>query len=319
MTMKKLAELAGVSVSTVSKAFSGSKELSEETRLHIFDTARDCGCFDKYYKGDYCGKVVGVICPEYKSGYYSEILSLLDKELAKRDALMICSGTDFESTRADTLVSYFAQHSKVDGIISLVNIHSSQKYSVPIVTVGESEDFDSVRISEGNAVSEAIRRLKENGHRRIAFIGEALTTSRHQRFVDAMKVNRLPVNDELVIIGDSRFEECGYTSMNKLLSLDAIPTAVIAAYDNIAFGAMKSIAEHGLKIPDDISLVGFDNNRISPYLDIPLSSITSYNEDLCEIIVNLLFERMKHKANPKKINISRDIIFRDSVGKNDKF
>ena len=315
MTMKKLAELSGVSVSTVSKAFSGSRELSEEKRRHIFDIAKKYGCFDKYYKGAYNGRVVAVICPEYKSGFYSELLSLLDRELSKRNTLMVCSCTDFKEDKAYELLSYYTLFSKADGIISLAYINTDQKFSIPIVALGESEEFDSVRISEEEAVQEAIRHLKENGHRSIAFIGESLTESRHKSFLAAMKKNLLPVNDELVIIGESRFEECGYDSMNKLLAGDTRPTAVIAAYDNIAFGAMKSITEHGLKIPDDISLVGFDNNRISPYLDIPLSSVTSYNEDLCEIIVNLLFERMDHKTGPKTINISKDIIFRDSIGK----
>ena len=318
MTMKKLAELCGVSVSTVSKAFSGSRELSEEKRRHIFDIAKKYGCFDKYYKGAYSGKVVAVICPEYKSGYYSELLSLFDRELSRRNALMICSCTDFEQERAYELLSYFTQYSKVDGIISLAYINTDRKFSVPIVTLGENEEFDSVKISEEAAVSEVIRHLKENGHRNIAFIGETLTDSRHKDFLSGMEKNLLPVRDEFVIIGKSRFEECGYDSMNKLLAGDTLPTAVIAAYDNIAFGAMKSITEHGLRIPDYISLVGFDNNRISPYLDIPLSSVTSYNEDLCEIMVNLLFEQMNHKTKPKKINIAKDIIFRASIGKNDK-
>ena len=103
--------------------------------------------------------------------------------------------------------------------------------------------------------------------------------------------------------------------MNALLSLDTPPTAVIAAYDDIAFGAMKSITEHGLKIPDDISVIGFDDNKLLPYLDIPLSSITAYNEDLCEITVNLLFEKINRPSMPKHIKISKEFIPRDSVGK----
>ena len=84
--------------------------------------------------------------------------------------------------------------------------------------------------------------------------------------------------------------------MNKLLSLQNPPTAVIAAYDDIAFGAMKSIYEHGLKIPEDISIISSDDRKESQYLHERLTSITAYNEDLAEIAVDLLFDLIEKKT-----------------------
>ena len=85
MTMSKLANLAGVSVSTISKAFSGSKEISEERRNFIFEIAKQAGCYDKYCKNVHTEKVIAVICPEYKSRFYSEQLSILEKEMFDSD------------------------------------------------------------------------------------------------------------------------------------------------------------------------------------------------------------------------------------------
>lgn len=315
MTMQELARLSGVSVSTVSKAFSGSKEISEAKREHIFAVARKNGCYDKYCRSKYSGKIIAVICPEYKSGYYSALLSLFEKEIRKRGAIMLSSSTDFDNDRTLELLSYFSEYAKADGIIVMSDIKSGTKLSVPIVTLGDSKIYDSISLSEERAVEDAVAYLKKNGHRNIAFISEPLTQSRLRLFISAMKKSALEIDEKYIILSDGRFEESGYKGMNTLLSLDAPPTAIIAAYDDIAFGAMKSIAEHNLTIPDDISVIGFDDNRLLPYLNIPLSSITAYNEDLCEIAVNLLFEKIDRHTAPRQIKISKEFIPRDSVGK----
>ena len=315
MNMTELAKLAGVSVSTVSKAFSGNREVSPEKREHIFKIAKENGCYDKYCKDVYGGTVIAVICPEYKSGLYSQQLSIMERKIKEKNAIMIVGSTDFEEDKAEELLTFFAEYSKVDGIISLVGGRKPKKVSVPVVTLGNSDIYDCVLVSEENAVCEAITLLKNNGHKDIAFIGEPHTVSRLKNFETGMKKNHLPVKKEYVIQDKKRFEQAGYNAMNKLLELENRPTAVIAAYDNIAVGAAKSIQEHGLKVPDDISLIGSDNNVDLPYLDVPLTSITAYNEDLCDIVVELLFERIKHPGEHKKIKILRELVVRESVGK----
>ena len=318
MTMAQLAALAGVSVSTVSKAFSGSLEISEEKREHIFEIARREGCYDKYCKNPYSRSVIAVICPEFKSRLYSEQLSLLESEIKKRDATMIVSCTDFDHEREDELLTFFSEYSKVDGII-IYGLHSDKQYSIPIVSLSETQsNCDSVCVSHENAVYEAIKHFKEYGHRDIAFIGEPLTVSKHDTFREAMQKNKLTVNDEYIVEGRGRFEFAGYTAMNKLLELEKPPTAILAAYDDIAIGAMKSIFEHGLKIPEDISIIGMDNIKETPYLSVPLTSITTYNEDLCQIAVDILFERIKGRNLTKNIKLSRELIKRGSVGKGNR-
>lgn len=320
MTMVKLAKLAGVSVSTVSKAFSGSKEISEDKRKYIFEVAKEAGCYDKYCKNIRTEKVIAVICPEFNSRFYSEQLSILEKEIRKRGAVMITGCSDFNKEKCERLLSLYTEQLKVSGIILLHNINSNNKHSVPIVVIGKSDKFDSITISETNALKEAITHLKENGHKNIAFIGESLTSGRRDEFEKALISNKLNVNKDYIIEDAGRFELAGYNAMNNLLKLENRPTAVICAYDNIAIGAMRSIYEHGLKIPDDISIIGSDDINESPYLSVPLTSITAYNEDLCEILVDMLFERIDNprKNNKKSIKVSKELIKRDSVGKSVK-
>ncbi len=316
MTMTKLAELAGVSVSTVSKAFSGSLEISQKQREHIFDTAKAHGCYDKYCKAAYDGTVIGVICPEFKSKHYGELLSLLDCEIKKYGGIMVTGCTDFNPRREDEIMTLLTEYIKVDGIISLCNLSVEKRFSTPIVVTGDNKNYNSVVVSEDDAVNEAIQYLKRNGHRRIAYIGESHTSKRLNMFERAMTDNGLAVIPEYVIEDSNRFEVAGYNGMNTLLDLECRPTAVIAAYDNIAIGAMKSIYEHNLKIPDDISVVGFDDINELPYLNVPLTSITSYNNDLCEIMTELLYNRIQKDKSGigKRIKVSKSLIKRESVG-----
>lgn len=95
MNLETLAKLAEVSVGTVSKAFSGSKEISEDTKERIFALAKEHGCFDKYNKNRFDKKVIAVICPELNSEYYSATVTLLNREITLRGGIMSVSTTDF--------------------------------------------------------------------------------------------------------------------------------------------------------------------------------------------------------------------------------
>ena len=315
MTMKTLANLAGVSVSTVSKAFSGSKEISEAKREHIFKTARENGCFEKYCKTNFRKPVIAVICPEFQSGYYSQHLSLLEREINKHGGLMVASCSLFDKKKVLESLSYFTECAKVSGAIVYFS-GINKKFGVPIISVGQNDNFDSISISAKKSTYDAIKFFVDNGHKDIAFIGENLTSSRLNDFCNAMVENGVEINGDYIIKTEKRFEIAGYDAMNLLLSLPKPPTAVFAAYDNIALGAMKSIFEHGLKIPDDISVIGIDDNQQSSFFNVPLASITSYNEDLCEIIVNMLFERIENgnTGKPKKVQLSTELVKRNSVG-----
>lgn len=316
MNMSKLAKLAGVSVSTISKAFSGSSEISDEKREYIFQIAREQGCYDKYCKNEYHKPVIAVICPEFQSRYYSEHLFFMEKEVKERGGILLAACTDFEQARMEELLTYFTEYAKADGII-LYGERPARRYHVPIVSVGNYSPSDTIYLSNEHSVSEAIRYLAENGHTDIAFIGERLTTSKKELFIEALQKNRLPVCNEYIVVSEQRFETAGYEAMNRLFALSKPPTAILAAYDNIAIGAMKCIYEHGAKIPEDISIIGMGDNKEAAYLNAPLTSISTYNEDWCQIIVDLLFEQMKggQRNAVKRIKLSSELVKRDSVGK----
>lgn len=313
--MSKLARLAGVSVATVSKAFSGNKEISDATREKIFSVARENGCYDKYCKAMYTAPVIAIICPEFKSRYYSEQLTLLETEIRNHGGTAIVACTDFDSNRQEELLTFFTEYSKVDGIV-LYHPLTDKKYSVPVVSIGEHDTYSCVTLSNQKATCDAIEHFKEFGHEKIGFISEPHTTASIDRFREIMAKCELPVYDEYIVCSDHRFELAGYEAMERLLSLSNPPTAVIAAYDDIAIGAMRCIREHDLKVPDDISIIGHNDIKETTYLDVPLTTITSYNEDFSQVVVNLIFEQIDNPAYNihKKINVSTELVKRGSVG-----
>jgi len=316
MKMRELANLAGVSVSSVSKVFSGSSEISDQTKERIIKIAKETGCYEKYSKKTFSKKVIAVVCYEFASGYYANQLKFLEREIAKRGGIMIASTCNFDHSAGAELAQYYAEYLKADGIIIFGSRQLLKKYDVPIVVIGESEEYDSVWLSNERAIEDAVELFLEKGHERIAFIGESLTESKNLLFKKSMEKNGVKVKNEYIMEVPERFEEAGYKAMNHLLSLKNPPTAVLTAYDNIALGAMRSIRERGLKIPEDISIIGMDDNNECEYFDAPLTSVTSYIEDLCEIVADMMFDRIKSgkRGAPKKIKVSTELIKRGSVG-----
>ena len=225
---------------------------------------------------------------------------------------MLTGCCNFDENELDELYDYFTQHIKVDGIISYKASKRCDS-TVPMVIIGKGAKFDSITLSWNRPIAQMLDLLEANGHKEIAYIGENYTRTKRQAFETEMKKRGLLPQ---IAETSERFEAAGYEMMQKLLAQPKPPTAVLAAYDAIAVGAMKAVYEHGLGIPGDISMVGMDDVKHNPYFDVPLTSVTSYNEDLCEIAVELLFDRMQNKnAKKKHIRVSAELVSRGSVGK----
>lgn len=318
MTYKKLAEITGFSVSTISKAFSQSNEISEDSKEKIFSVAKDLGCFDKYYKEKYNKKVVAVICPEFKSRFMATFTETMVNILNKNDYLATISVSGFNADTERELIEYYSLYAKADAIILIsASLGRVKNYSIPIVSVGGLvENIDSVLISLDDAVCNALKLLKDNGHTRIAFLGERLTQPKEKLFVTTAKKIGLDVPSQYIVKSKKRFEDVGREGMEYLLSLPEPPTAVVTAYDHIAIGAMHTIKAHGLSIPNDISIIGIDDIDDTENTTPALTSIKPYIADISALAVDIITKKIN---NPyfkaiQKTEVNAQLIIRDSVG-----
>jgi len=320
MTLKELAILANVSQSTVSKAFSNAKDISAETREHVFRVAKEHHCYEKFYKGNYFKKIVAVICPEIKSELYHRVVVHLETLFNELGISMVLSISHFNKDIEKALFYYHAHYQKVDGIIIIASLNRfKDEDSIPTVRIGSfrMSDPNLIHTPHQNAIDEAVKYLRDMGHRKIGYIGDFMTHPTEDRFFQAMQKYFLPSHREYVVISNKRFEKGGYECMQKILELDDPPTAIIAAYDYMAFGAMKYIQEHGLSIPDDISLIGQGNLQMTSYTTPALTTIDVPYQEQCEMAIQLLLKKMKNNYYMETVSYTRcsRLVIRDSVKK----
>lgn len=321
MTLKDIAKLAGVSVGTVSKAFSGSREVGEETKNRIFEIARENGCFDRYNKNKFDKKVVAVIIPEVNSDLYYRILLELDKEITKKGGIMLTSISNFSVDKTAELFNYYSGYCKADGVIIVGNIGKIKNpLHVPAVALGTStkiKNIDTIFTKSENAMLEAVVHLRNLGHTKIGFIGEKLTKSKLDIFKYAMAQAGIAINPNYINVTSKRFEEAGVSMAEEMIFKKQLPTAVVAAYDYIAIGFIKGLINHGYRVPEDVSVIGMDDIGVSKYLETSLSSINPNYIQACKIAVDMIFQKMKNQYimfNKDEHTINSDLFIRESVG-----
>ena len=318
MNLSMLAKLCGVSAATVSKAFSGSGEISEETRNKIFEIAKEHGVYDRYNKNKYDKKVIAVLCPELNSDYYNNFVTILDKEITAHGGIMTVSVTNFDEEREKTLVSYYCSYCKADGIITINQKADVNEFlNIPIVAIGPSQSANvKERITYTNVLGDVVGYLKKNGHTDIGFVGEPLTVSKINAFKESLRHHLLPLNEKYIRTSDLRFEDAGIEVMDKWFeSGEVLPTAIVAAYDYIAIGIIKSITRHGLKVPDDISVVGMDGINIGNYLETTLSSISNNSVLCCRKASEIIMKKIKDPLYREDVEIPSEFIVRASSGR----
>ena len=318
MTLKDIAKLCNVSVSTVSKAFCDAEDVSLETKQLVFEIAKENGCYEKYYKGRYHKFVVAVICPEIDSQFYSRFVEHLQEAVEREGGVTVIALDRFDADRQRELIEYFSSNRRADGII-VYNLKQLKKgYDIPIISIGSKiTGIDSVNSEMGGAVDDAVRHLIMLGHKRAAFIGEPLTTSKQERFLNAAAAQGLKVDTDDVIVALSRFEDAGYSGAKQLLGQGSDCTAIVCAYDYIAIGAMRYLEQEGYKIPEDFSVIGMDNIDTSKYLAHSLTTIDSHLEELCTVVADLMAKKVRNRwvTARQEIKISADLIVRESTGK----
>ena len=298
ITLSKLAALAHVSVSTASKAFSMSSEVSEQTRDMIFKIAKEQGCFKKFFNAKYPKYVVAVICPEYKSHFYNSALSHLQEHLSAHSCEVCVASTNFSAQTEGDLLEYYSHYANVDGIVIIdgrvpVNLPSE----IPVATIFPNQGCEGAISLTGDctdAITEAFRHFLGNGITDIGFIGDCHTFAKEALFRRTAQTLALDMDTLPFSITEKRFEAGGYAAFQAYLTQGHIPRAIFCAYDYMAIGAIRCACENGLRIPEDVAIVGMDNIPENCFLNPPLSSIDFNMGKLCAIAADAIMQRMSN-------------------------
>lgn len=323
-TLKDVAKEAGVNISTVSKALIGRDDINRETAARIRDIAVRLGYeFDKKQKKDL--KVIGVLCPEIISNYYSQLLSGIEGEIKKTGYSLFVGFTDHIPENEKHYLEKFSK-AKSDGILYIsenpdmesVFLSCARVSGTPVVAIAQnstSREFDCVRIDDGFGVSAAVSHIISMGHTQIGYIGDTLSQTRKEVFSLTLKKHGLQCVQDWVYTSSLRFEACGYEGMTALLSLKARPSAIFAAYDDIAIGAIKRIRKEGYDVPGDFSIASIDDIRTASYMHPGLTTVASPISEAARIAVRTLVDRIENdvKQTTKNILLNPELVIRGSV------
>lgn len=317
MTLTKIAQLAHVSVSTASKAFSMSNDVNEQTREKIFKIARENGCFKKYYRAEYPRFVIAVICPEFKSTHYAHLLSLIQKHLSENNCEICVAATDFSVETEEKLTEYYSQYASIDGII-FINRRSKleREYEVPIAIINsDPESICDIKVTRyyGEKISDAIDYFLSHGVKDIGFIGEKNTDAKYNLFCSYMKEKCEGIKEENISITEKRFEDGGYHAMNKFFECGHVPRAIICAYDCMAIGAMRCIHDRGLRVPEDVAIMGMDDIPEARYLTPTLTSINPHNDEIAQKVTRAMIDRINGNDFVREITVDYELNLREST------
>ena len=327
VTIFDVAEKAGVSHSTVSRVLNNKNNVNAGTRERVLQVMAQLGYVGNVSARSLAGgssRVVGLLVDRLNSGYMEEIIRGIDEALEAQNYNLMLYTTHRQKTKEAAYVTRLTRDF-ADGLILIVPrnekayLETLQKRKFPYVLIdyqGYNRHVPSIITTNRKGGYDATSYLIEIGHRRIGFItGEMAYGCAPERLAgyrDALEEHGVPFEENLVSEGDF-LQPQGYRCAQQLLSLPEPPTAIVASNDVMAFGVMEAARDLGLHIPDDLSIIGFDDIPQASHVHPPLSTVCQPLEEMGRSAATLLF---KYIANPltevERVELSTRLIIRGS-------
>jgi len=332
ITLKTLAEELGVSVSVISRVLSGQAakyRISKDTERAVLKAARK-----RDYSPNHLARslrlqktaTVGLVIPDISNPFFSDIARHIVIDAWRRGYSIILCDSE-EDTEMEKKSLGLLQNRQVEGLIispvgqtgdHLARLH---REGLPLVVVDRHfSDIDLPCVSSDNyqGAYDATRHLLEHGHTSIAVVQgipqSGTNVARVLGYEAALKDYGVPFRKTL-IVGDDFGEENGYAATKLLLKRKNRPTAIFLASNLIALGALRAFAENGINVPDDVSIVSFDDQHYSSYLATPMTTVAQQRGEMGRIAVELLLNQLERKGRyqPEVILLPTQLIPRQSV------
>ncbi|MGM0460741.1 MAG: LacI family DNA-binding transcriptional regulator [Bacteroidota bacterium] len=285
ITIYQVAQRAGVAISTVSRVLNNSPNVSQSTKDKVNKAIKELNFRPQVSARNLASRkpqMLAIAVPSFTTPYYTEVLKGVKDEISDLDLDIVIYNTG--SKNPEEGVENFFNRGTADTIITISiditdTVHQQlQSSEVPIVLIGSSHPmynyFDLNNKKGGFLAGE---HLVKQGYKRMGAILPAVQTKasqlRHQGYVDALKEFKMPVEEKFFIRGESTkhagfTEEAGFEAIYDFDKLEEFPDAIFCGNDTLAIGAYHAISKLGMKIPDDIAIMGYDNIKFTKYLDL---------------------------------------------------
>jgi LacI family transcriptional regulator len=328
-TIKDVAREADVSVATVSRVFNDSGPVSETTRLRILEVAARL----RYSPHGVARSLItnrtstiGVLLPDLYGEFFSEVIRGMDQAAQPGGYHLLVSSS--HDAKDEIEAALRAMRGRVDGLIVMSphldapSLVANVPPTLPIVLLNcavNGEGYDALTIENQRGACEMVKHLIGLGHRSIAIItgddGNYDATERLLGYRRAMAESGIAVSSEWEIPGDFT-ESSGFRAATTLIAMRSRPTAVFAANDAMAIGALSALRDAGVLVPDDIAVVGFDDIPLARYMSPPLSSVHVAIAELgtraVETLMHAIDRKNEHSRRHQRLETT--LVIRRSCG-----
>jgi len=329
VTIKDVAKKANVSIATVSRVFNNVEPVDDETKKLVREVAHQMR-----YTPNAIGRSlstqrsdsIGLLLPDLHGEFFSEVIRGADLSAQQNNYHLLVSSS--HNNRTEIKAALQMMRGRVDGIIIMSpqidaqTLEENLPNSLPVVLLNcfiEDESYDSFNIDNYSGAYEMVKHLIHHGHKRIAMIkGPEKNYDARERwrgYNDALR-DHSTVMDPLLEIHGNFSEASGYEAVHELLKHDKKPTAIFAANDSMAIGALSALRDLHISVPNDIALAGFDDIPISHYITPTLSSvhidISALGVMAIEKLVHSILSKNGHQK--ERVLIPTTLIVRESCG-----
>jgi LacI family transcriptional regulator len=326
VTIHDVAAAAGVSVSTVSRVLNNKDDVAPETYDDVRRVIADLGYTSSLAARSmrsHKTNVIGLVMPDLEQPFCINVVKGINRviEHLEYDLLVYTGGNSSASNWAMREQQYVSllNGSITDGVIVVAPHAKTFSTKFPLVAIDphlDSTDFHAVISTNCVGAKSAMEYLLNLGHRRIGFIcGRPDLQSAKRRlegYQESLRQANLPLDPDLIQPGDF-IQEAGYRGAKKLLALPNPPTAIFAANDKTAIGAIEAINQAGLRVPDDVSIVGFDNIEEAAYCNGGLTTVDQSLDEMAQIAVKILLDLIQNKPLENQLHrVPTKLIIRNS-------
>ena len=328
ISQREIANLLGVNVSTVSRALRGLEGVSSELRQQILTLAKEKGYrpnpFAVSLRYD-TTRTIGIIVPDISFNHFAHIVKRIEAEARKEGYMCIITDSDdkyeTEKNCLELLINMY-----VEGIIicpsqetvDFTHLQRLRKIHIPVVLFDRDANIDisSVVINDADSARQATRTLIDGGAKRIAFLGGPnrmkQTTERKHGYIEALREKNLPIIKELVKCSYVNYNT-GLTDTLDLLDLPEPPDAIIATHGLLVGSAIRAIESRGLRIPEDVSLIGYMSDWVSEVMSPRMSFIKQNQREMGAKAFRLLYDQLNGDTCVQHVIVKARLEIRNST------
>ena len=328
VTIKDVAREAGVSIATVSRVWNEAAFVSPETRQKVAAVATRLGYSPHCAARSLITRTthaLGVLLPDLYGEFFSEIIRGIDHTAQAAGYHILVSSSHDSRDEIDAALR--SMRGRVDGMIIMspdleapTTLQTLQgNFPVVLLNGGaDAESFDTITIENHEGARRMVRHLVARGHTRIAMIGGPErnydAAERLRGYRTALGESGIALDPSLFLQGDFS-ELSGHRAASELVGLDTRPTAIFAANDSMAIGALSALHERGIRVPDEVAVAGFDDIPLARYMNPPLSTVHVDSSELGERAAALLLASLHKGARAKQqLQLTTTLVIRASCG-----